>query len=93
MNFTKLLTLCKKKWQGVPNINNGERLTHQVYSILKNLQYKKVSKSPMSKMLRKVDESNKGTNQISVSESENADNTEKLSGTTRKIQITKELKY
>jgi len=55
-----------------PSIHGGKRLAHQVYNILKNLQCKKVSKSPMSKMLKKVDEGNEGTNQMSVSESENA---------------------
>jgi len=39
-----------------PNIHGGERLKHQVYNILKNLQCKKVTKSPMSKMLKKIDE-------------------------------------
>ena len=62
----------------------------------------------MSKMLRKVYEDNGGTNQMSMSESENtqnakntenADNLEnienakKLSGTARKTQIMKTVKY
>jgi len=39
-----------------PSINDGgERLKHQVYNILKNLQCKKVSKLRMSKMRKKVD--------------------------------------
>jgi len=65
-----------------PSIHDGERLTHKVYNILKILQCKKVSKSPVSKMLKKIDEDNEGTNQMSVSESEDAENTknaEKLS--------------
>jgi len=37
-----------------PSIHDGKRLTHQVYIILKNLQCKKVSKSAMLKMLKKV---------------------------------------
>jgi len=41
--------------------NTNLLLMHQVYSILKNLQRKKVSKPPMSKILNKVDECNKGT--------------------------------
>jgi len=55
----------------IHGIHGGDRPTHQVYSILKNLQRKKLIKAPMSKMLKKVDEGNKGTNQMSVSESEN----------------------
>jgi len=38
------------------------------YNILKNLQRKNVTKAPMLETLKKVDESKKGTNQISVSE-------------------------
>ena len=59
MNFTKLLTSYKEKQLGGVEPSNhcyGERLKHQVYNILKNLQCKKVTKSPMSKMLKKVDE-------------------------------------
>jgi len=37
-------------------------------SILQNLQRKKIIKPPMSKMLKKVDEDNEETNQMSVSE-------------------------
>jgi len=60
------------------SIHGGERLTHQVYTIiLRNLQCRKVSKSPMLKILRKVDEDNEGTNQMSVSESENVENADK----------------
>jgi len=51
-----------------PSIHGGKKITHQVYNILKNLQRKKVSKPPMSKMLKKVDEGNEGTNQMSMSE-------------------------
>jgi len=51
-----------------PNIHGGENITHQAYNILKNLQLKKVIKPPMSKTLKKVDEDNKGTNQMSMSE-------------------------
>jgi len=39
-----------------------------MYNILKNLKCKEFSKSLMSKMLRKVDEDNEGTNQVSMSE-------------------------
>jgi len=35
---------------------------------LKNLQRKEVSKPPMSNMLKKIDEGNERTNQMSVSE-------------------------
>jgi len=48
----------------------------------------------MSKILKKVDEGNEGTNQMSMSESENAENTlEKFSGIARKTQIMKAVKY
>jgi len=47
-----------------------------VFNILKNLQSKKVSKSPMMKMLKKVDVKpiKEGTNQMSASDGENAKN-------------------
>jgi len=65
MNFTKVLTFCKRELvKGVkPRIYGGERSR-----ILKNLQREKVIKSPMSKTLKKVDERNKETNQMSESE-------------------------
>jgi len=49
-----------------PSIHNGENIKHQAYNILKNLQRKKVTKPHMLKTM-KVDEDNKGTNQMSVS--------------------------
>jgi len=45
-------------------------------------------------MLKIVDEGNKGTNQMSVSENENPDNTQKkLRDTAMKTQIIKVVKY
>jgi len=36
MNFTKLLTSSKRNSKGLePSIHGGEKLTHQVYDILK----------------------------------------------------------
>jgi len=73
-NHTYLYDLCaqyiKLYFSIKSSIYNGKRVTHQVYNILKNLQCKNVSKLP-SKMLKKVDEGNEGTNQMSMSESEN----------------------
>ena len=50
-----------------PNIRSGEKITHQAYSILKNLQRNIVIKPPMSKTMKKVDKGNEETNQMSVS--------------------------
>jgi len=62
MNLKNDNLLQREATSGVePNIYGGERLTHQVNSIFKNLQCKKVSKSPISKMLKKVNEGNEGT--------------------------------
>jgi len=44
-----------------PNIYSGERLKHQLYTILKNLQRKEDSKPPMSKILKRVDKGNERT--------------------------------
>jgi len=61
--------LERKSVKGVKlRIHGGEKITHQAYNILKNLQRKKVIKPPMSKTLKKIDGSNEETNQMSDSE-------------------------
>jgi len=66
-----------------PNIHGGERLKHQC---------KKFCKPPMLKMLKKVDEDNEGTNQMSVSE-KSRERTRETQWRTRERQIMKAMKY
>jgi len=50
------------------SIHGKENIMHQLYNILKNLQRKKITRPSVSKTLKKVYESNKRTNQVSMSE-------------------------
>jgi len=91
-NFTKLLTSCKEKRQGVSNqgftVEKGSHI--KCKSSLQTCNVKKLANHLCQKMLQKVDEGNKGTNQMSVIGSENTKKTlEKLSGIARKTQIMK----
>jgi len=64
MNLQIVNLLQREAARGVElSIHSGEKITHQAYNILKNLQHKKVSKPLMLKTLKKVVEDNEGTNQ------------------------------